>query len=65
MYPNLKAEKARMGLTYNDLAKVIGVPGPSFQRKMKTGAFKPSEVIALCNLFGKDVKYLFEKGEEE
>ena len=63
MFPNIKIEKVRMGLTNSDLAECIGVPRQSFERKMRTGAFKPSEVIALCDLFGKDVKYLFEKGE--
>lgn len=64
---NLKAELARRGWTYSQMAILINMPAPTFYKKIKehtdftiTEAFTISKV--LDNL---PIDYLFAKGEQD
>ena len=64
MYPNLAGQKAYHHLTYNDMAKIIGVSRNSFMAKEKSGRFTPIECKMLCRRFGKSFEYLFATDDE-
>lgn len=64
MFPNLMGQQAFHHMTAADMAKVIGVPRTTFQRKMKTGKFGPEECKKFCDFFGKSFDYLFATNED-
>ena len=59
MYPNLKAEQARKGLTNKEVADVLGLSRVTYESKKKSGRFTVSESKALCDFFECDFDYLF------
>ena len=59
MFPNIRAEQARFGMTNSEVAKALGVSRPTYECKKRTGKFTASEAIALCKLFGVSFDYLF------
>ncbi len=59
MFPNLMGQKAYHKLTSEDMAKIIGVSRQTFESKMQSGRFYPTECTALCQYFGKSFDYLF------
>lgn len=59
MYANLLGQKAFHKLSNDDMAKIIGVSRNTFEQKMKSGRFYPSECMALCKYFNKSFEYLF------
>lgn len=61
-FPNLEAEKARRGLTDDDLAKAVGLTRTAFTKKKNNKSFSLSEIDALLTLFGSDFEYLFHMG---
>lgn len=65
MFPNLLGQKAYHRMSDEDMAKVIGVSRNSYQQKIRSGRFTPSECKAFCDYFHKRFEYLFaEDGEE-
>ena len=59
LYPNLKAEQSRAGLTNQKVADLIGVSRVTYESKKKSGRFDVSESKKLCDLFKCDFVYLF------
>ena len=59
LYPNLKAEQSRAGLTNQKVADLIGVSRVTYESKKKSGRFDVSESKKLCDLFKCDFYYLF------
>lgn len=61
---NLKAELARKGWTYAQLAILINMPLPTFYNKIKGNTdFTITEAFAISNVLGHKVDYLFARGE--
>jgi len=66
MYPNLKAEMARVGLNCNDLARAVGKTPRTMQDKLKGETdFTIPEALAIRSVFfpSLGLEYLFEKKE--
>lgn len=63
LFPNLRAEQARRGLTNEEVGKRLGISRVSYEAKMKTGKFKVSEAKTLCELYKRDFNYLFEESD--
>lgn len=67
LFPNLKAEMARQGLSGKKVAKGIGVSDKTFSNKMLgISEFTRDEMFKLRDMFfkGKTMEYLFERSEE-
>ncbi len=65
MYPNLRAEIARLGLTLNDVARIIGKTVSTTSLKMNgKQEFKLSECKALSKALGVSIDALFAYGEK-
>lgn len=60
MFRNLQAEQARMGLTNQEVADLIGLSRISYESKKKTGKFNVNECVKLCKLFHVNFEYLFD-----
>ena len=58
-YPNLEAERARRGITYEDLASELGLSRVTLWSKITSGRFNVDECRHLCELFHKKFEYLF------
>lgn len=63
MYPNLRAEQARAGLTNRAVADRLGITRVTYESKKKSGRFNVDESRKLCELFKCDFDYLFAKGQ--
>ena len=59
MFPNLRAEQARIGCTDQEIATYLGITIYSYRQKRKKGTFIPKEIFALCKYFNKRFDYLF------
>lgn len=59
MFANLKAEQARRGMTNAAVAKRLGISRTSYESKLRTGNFRVSEAMRLCELYGCEFDYLF------
>lgn len=59
MFPNLKAEQARKGMTNEQMAKLLKMSRVTYERKKRVGNFTVSEARALCEFFGIDFQTLF------
>lgn len=60
MYPNLKAEQARIGMTNQQVADFLGICRKSYEQKKKSGRFTPNECLKLMKLFSCSFEELFE-----
>lgn len=58
-FPNLEAEKARRGLTDDDLAQHLGLTRTAFTKKKNNKSFSLTEIDTLLTLFGSTFEYLF------
>lgn len=58
MFPNLTAEQARRGYTDADMADKLNMSRDSYIRKKKSGAFRYSEIQAMCEIFSCEYGYL-------
>lgn len=65
MYPNLRAEQARLKLRNQDVANELGLSRAAYEYKKKSGRFDVNESKKLCHLFGCEFSYLFESEGEE
>lgn len=61
MYPNIKAEQARRGMTNQQVADHLGICRKSYENKLKSGNFFVEEIRRLCLLFDSEFNYLFAK----
>lgn len=62
MFPNLRAEAARVGMTYKDISKMLGIAEKTVYLKLSGKSdFSLSEAFALSKHFNCEIDYLFEK----
>lgn len=64
MYPNIKAEMARIGYTREKLAIELNITLPTLRKKINGDVpFKMNEIEKLLSLFGRELtfEYLFQK----
>lgn len=59
MFCNLNAEQARLGMTDEDVANLIGISRSSYLSKKNSGKFTVPQIRILLNLFNVDFNYLF------
>ena len=59
MFPNLRAEQARRGLSNKEMGKIIGANQDGYERRMRNGRFLADECKALCSAFKCSFEYLF------
>lgn len=65
MYPNLRAEAARAGMTYKAISKMLGIAEKTVYLKINGHSeFTLSEAQLLSDYFDCHIDYLFEKGGE-
>lgn len=58
-YPNIEAERARVGLTRKELSDSIGVSTKTYQNWQSAKTEVPaSKIIKMVNLFGTSADYL-------
>ena len=59
MFPNLLGQKAYHNLTNDDMARIINVSRPTYERKVRNGKFTFEECKKFVTYFGKPFDYLF------
>lgn len=59
MFPNLKAEQARYGMTNEQMAKMLNISRVTYERKKRVGNFTVPEIRILCEYFGTEFPVLF------
>ena len=66
MFPNLLGQKAYHKLTNDDMARIINVSRPTYERKVRNGTFTLAECMKYAEYFDKPFDYLFEieKGDQ-
>ena len=65
MYPNLRAEIARKGMSLADVSAVIGRTNASTSLKLNgKNDFTLAECVALSRYFGKTIDELFEVADD-
>lgn len=64
MFPNLMGMKEYYKLSSEEMGSIIGVSRQTYENKMQTGKFTPSECKAYCKRFGKSFDFLFATIEE-
>lgn len=57
-YPNIEAERARHGLTLDDVATVLGVCRKTYYNWCANGKIPKSKLEAMAELFGTTTDYL-------
>ena len=57
-YPNIDAERARMDLSYEDLASYMGVTRKTIYNWIKNGKIPQRSLESMSRLFGRDIDYL-------
>ena len=65
MFPNLLGQKAYHKLTNDDMARIINVSRPTYERKLRNGKFTFDECMKVVTYFGKSFDYLFEVENEK
>lgn len=63
-FPNIEAERARLGLTKADLADLIGASYRTFYNWERSGKFPFDAVQKMAELFGCSLDYLAQTKEE-
>lgn len=63
MFANLKAEQARYGMTNATVAERLGISRTCYESKLRTGNFRVSEAMKLCELYGCEFNYLFARAD--
>lgn len=59
MFINLKAEQARRCMTNAIVAEKLGISRTCYESKLRTGNFRVSEAMKLCELYNCEFNYLF------
>lgn len=57
-YPNINAERARLGLTLDEMAKKLGVSRKTLYNWIVNGNIPQKALVDMSSLFGKPVDYL-------
>jgi transcriptional regulator with XRE-family HTH domain len=58
LYPNIEAERARKGITLENLSELLGISRKTFYNWVYKGNIPQSKLEAMANLFGVSVDYL-------
>lgn len=58
LYPNIEAERARNGLSYEEMAKRLGVSRKTIYNWLISGNIPQQKLIDMGNLFGCSIDYL-------
>ena len=58
MYPNIEAERARKGLTREELAKILGVDRKTLRKWVNNGTIPAEKLNIMVDLFGCSADYL-------
>lgn len=58
MYPNIEAERARMGLTKEELAKMLGVDRKTLRKWVNSGNIPPASLAKMADIFNCSMDYL-------
>ena len=58
LYPNIDAERARNGLTVEQLAKKLNVTRKTYYNWVKNGKIPQKKIIDMADLFNVSVDYL-------
>jgi len=60
MYCNLEIEQVSKGYTDEHIAEKLGMTQEAYCSCKVSGAFSPSEIVALVEIYGKSMDYLFQ-----
>lgn len=60
-YPNINAERSRMGLTIEELAEKLGVTRKTVYNWMARGNIPQSKLEVMSSLFNCSIDYLLKK----
>lgn len=58
MYPNIEAERARKGLTKEELATILGVDRKTLRKWVNVGNIPMEKLNQMANFFGCTTDYL-------
>ena len=58
LYPNIEAERARNGLSYEEMARRLGVSRKTIYNWLISGNIPQKKLIDMGNLFGCSIDYL-------
>lgn len=58
MYPNIEAERARKGLTKEELAAILGVDRKTLRKWINTGNIPTDKIVQMAIFFGCSTDYL-------
>lgn len=58
MYPNIEAERARKGLTKEELANFLGVNRKTLRKWVNVGKIPTDKLTQMADLFGCTTDYL-------
>lgn len=59
MFPNLMGMKEYHHLSSEEMGAIIGTSRQTYENKMQTGKFSPTECKLFCRRFNKSFDYLF------
>ena len=65
MYPNIEAERARKGLTKEELACVLGVDRKTLRKWVNGGNIPTNKLVEMATFFGCSTDYLLSTTEKE
>ena len=57
-YPNIAAERARLGLSQDELAQQLGVTRKTLYNWEQSGSIPPEKAERMADLFGVELDYL-------
>ena len=57
-YPNIDAERARNGISAEELAKILGVSRKTLYNWTENGSIPSSSLIRMADIFGCSIDYL-------
>lgn len=61
-YPNIEAERARIGMSREGLAEELGVTRKTVFNWMESGNIPLGKLVAMADLFGCSIDYLLGRG---
>lgn len=59
-YPNIDAERARRGLTAEELAKLLGVTRKTYYNWVNKRKVPQNQLVVMADIFGVSIDYLLE-----
>lgn len=61
-YPNIEAERARKGMSQDELAEKLGVTRKTIFNWAQNGNIPASALVGMADLFGCSIDYLLGRG---